>query len=138
MHDEDPRLPGGAIDRIEDFHAAQKRTHSHLEAIDHLARMYGTQARRDAGEARNRPDLLQPFGVTGDIGAQVLFAMREEMALTLCDVVMRRTGIGQLGEPSDDALARTADIMAGELNWTAQRRAQEIEAVAKSLVVSAP
>ncbi len=132
------RLPGGAIDRIEDFHAAQKRTHSHLEGIDHLARMYGTRLDAMLTEARNRPDLLQPLGVTGDIGAQVLFAMREEMALTLCDVVTRRTGIGQLGKPSDDVLARTADIMAGELNWTAQRRAQEIEAVAKSLVVSAP
>jgi hypothetical protein len=35
-------------------------------------------------------------------------------------------------------LARTADIMAAELNWNADRRAREIEGVAKSLVVSRP
>jgi glycerol-3-phosphate dehydrogenase len=89
-------------------------------------------------EAGNRPDLLQPLGVTGDIGAQVLFAIREEMALTLSDVVTRRTGIGQLGKPADDVLARTADIMAAELNWNADRRAREIDSVTKSLVVSRP
>ena len=81
---------------------------------------------------------MQPLGVTGDIGAQVLFAIREEMALTLSDVVTRRTGIGQLGKPADDVLARTADIMAAELNWNADRRAREIDSVTKSLVVSRP
>ena len=32
--------------------------------------------------------------------AQIGFALREEMALTLEDMVMRRTGIGQFGPPS--------------------------------------
>jgi glycerol-3-phosphate dehydrogenase len=132
------RLPGGAIDRIEKFHAEQKRAHSNLDGIDHLARLYGTRLDAMLAEAGNRPDLLQPLGVTGDIGAQVLFAIREEMALTLSDVVTRRTGIGQLGKPADDVLARTADIMAAELNWNADRRAREIDGVAKSLVVSRP
>jgi glycerol-3-phosphate dehydrogenase len=132
------RLPGGAIDRIETFHAEQKRAHSDLDGIDHLTRMYGTRLDAMLAEAGNRPGLLQPLGVTGDIGAQVLFAIREEMALTLADVVTRRTGIGQLGKPADGVLASTADIMAAELNWNADRRAREIENVAKSLVVSRP
>jgi len=132
------RLPGGGIDRIETFHAEQKRAHSDLDGIDHLTRMYGTRLDAMLAEAGNRPGLLQPLGVTGDIGAQVLFAIREEMALTLADVVTRRTGIGQLGKPADGVLASTADIMAAELNWNADRRAREIENVAKSLVVSRP
>jgi glycerol-3-phosphate dehydrogenase len=132
------RLPGGGIDRIEEFSAAQKRAHSNLDGIDHLTRMYGTRLEAMLAEAGNRPDLLQPLGVTGDIGAQVLFAIREEMALSLADVVTRRTGIGQLGRPAADVLARTADIMAGELNWNAEQRAREIDVVTKSLVVSRP
>jgi glycerol-3-phosphate dehydrogenase len=132
------RLPGGDIDRVEKFHAEQKRAHPSLEGIDHLARLYGTRLDAMLAEAGNRPDLLQPLGVTGDIGAQVLFAIREEMALTLADVVTRRTGIAQLGKPADDVLARTADIMAAELNWNAVRRAHEIETVTASLAVTHP
>ena len=132
------RLPGGAIDRIENFSAEQKRNHPDLQGIDHLTRMYGTRIDAMLAEAGNRPDLRQPLGITGDIGAQVLFAIREEMALTLSDVVTRRTGIGQLGRPAADVLSRTADIMAAELNWNAQRRNNEIETVTNSLVVSRP
>ncbi len=130
------RLPGGEIDSVLSFHAKQKRAHPDLEGVDHLARLYGTQLDAMLAAAGNRPDLLQPLGVTGDIGAQVLFAIREEMALTLSDVVTRRTGIGQLGKPSADVLARTADIMAAELNWNTERRTREIESVAEALVVA--
>lgn len=130
------RLPGGDIDSVSSFHAEQKRKYPELEGVDHLARLYGTRLVAMLGSAGNRPDLLQPLGVTGDIGAQVLFAVREEMALTLSDVVTRRTGIGQLGKPSAEVLARTADIMAGELNWSTQRRVGEIESVAQNLVVA--
>jgi len=132
------RLPGGAIDRIENFTAAQKRNHPDLQGIDHLTRMYGTRLDAMLAEAGNRPDLRQPLGITGDIGAQVLFAIREEMALTLADVVTRRTGIGQLGRPAADVLSRTADIMAAELNWNAERRTREIDTVTASLVVTRP
>lgn len=130
------RLPGGNIDSVLSFHATQKHAHPDIEGIDHLARLYGTRLDAMLAEAGNRPDLLQPLGLTGDIGAQVLFAIREEMALTLADVVTRRTGIGQLGKPSADVLARTADIMATELGWSAERRAREIESVVQSLVVT--
>lgn len=132
------RLPGGAIDRIETFSAEQKRNHPDLPGIDHLARLYGTRLDAMLAAAGNRPELLQPLGITGDIGAQVLYAVREEMALTLSDVVTRRTGIGQLGRPAADVLSRTADIMAAELNWTAERRRAEIDSVTKSLVVASP
>ncbi len=53
------------------------------------------------------------------------FAIREEAALTLEDIVMRRTGIGQLGNPGNDALEQIADIAVDELGWSetpAQRR----------------
>ena len=41
------------------------------------------------------PTCARTIGHAGDIGAQIVFAVREEMALTLADVVMRRTCIGQ-------------------------------------------
>ena len=34
---------------------------------------------------------------------------------------MRRTGMGQLGDPGVEKIARAADIMAGELGWNEAR-----------------
>ena len=51
------------------------------------------------------------------------------MALTLDDVVMRRTGIGQLGEPSSAALSTAVSIMADELGWNEARKEKEIGSV---------
>ena len=56
--------------------------------------------------------------------------MREEMAMTLEDVVMRRTGIGQLGAPAPDVLNFTAAAMANELGWNDARKEAEIASLA--------
>jgi glycerol-3-phosphate dehydrogenase len=129
------RLPGGNIARRRTFFDARKKEYPTL-ATDHLARLYGTRLGAMLESAGDRPDLLTPLGTTGDIGAQVLFAMREEMAMTLSDVVMRRTGIGQLGDPGADALAATANLMAAELGWDAARRQREIDAAARTFQIT--
>ena len=77
-------------------------------------------------EANNRPELRATIGKAGDIGAQVVFAVREEMALTLADVVMRRTCMGQVGAPPREALQTASRIMAAELGWDEVRREREI------------
>jgi glycerol-3-phosphate dehydrogenase len=51
------------------------------------------------------------------------------MALTLEDVVMRRTGIGQLGMPARETLEKVSQLMALELHWTQERRESEIAAI---------
>ena len=84
-------LPGGRMTRFADFRQ------QHSADGDHLARLYGSRLPEMLALAREDPALRNPIAPTGDIGAQVLFAVREEMALTLEDVVMRRTGIGQFG-----------------------------------------
>ena len=52
---------------------------------------------------------LAPLGESGDTLAQVAFAVREEMALTLEDVVMRRTWLGQFGPPPQSGQGRRHD-----------------------------
>ena len=123
--DEEPTA-GGDVGRFSDFLKLARAEHGDLPSVEHLAHMYGTRLNNMLAEANNRPELRAPVGAAGDIGAQVLFAVREEMALTLADVVMRRTCMGQIGRPSADALAATAKIMAAELGWDATRQAQEI------------
>ena len=56
-------------------------------------------------------------------------AIHEEMAMTLEDVVMRRTGIGQLGDPGSAVLEQVAAVMANELGWDEARRPREIQTV---------
>ncbi|HEY5238108.1 MAG TPA: glycerol-3-phosphate dehydrogenase/oxidase [Rhizomicrobium sp.] len=125
-------LPGGKIGHIKEFLAAQSHDHPQLQNIDHLTRMYGARLNEMLDEAGNRPDLSLALSDTGDIGAQILFAIRHEMALMLDDVVTRRTGLGQLGLPNAAVLSRAADIMSTELGWSAERRAREIETVSHS------
>ncbi|MEI9989422.1 MAG: glycerol-3-phosphate dehydrogenase/oxidase [Rhizomicrobium sp.] len=129
--DEEPTA-GGDVGRFADFLSAQKKEHGDLPSIEHLARMYGSRLPDMLAEANNRPELRGAIGKAGDIGAQVLFAVREEMALTLSDVVMRRTCMGQIGAPPREALEAAARIMAGELGWSAERQAAEIAALAPS------
>ena len=63
------------------------------------------------------------------IKAQVIHAVRKEMALKLADVVFRRTGLGTIGNPGDEALQVCANIMANELGWDGRRLQQELNEV---------
>jgi glycerol-3-phosphate dehydrogenase len=96
-----------------------------VERGGHLAKLYG--ARLPHMLASGSSDPVAP---TGDVAAQVRYAIGEEMALTLADVVMRRTGIGQLGRPAPETLDAVSRAMATELGWDEDRRHREIESLA--------
>ena len=68
-----------------------------------------------------------------EIGAQIVYAARTEMALTLADAVFRRTGLCTLGDPGAAALARAADLMAAELGWDEDTRTAQIRDVEERL-----
>ena len=68
-----------------------------LSSIRHLAHMFGARLPQLLKDAKVAD--LAPLGESGDTLAQIGFAVREEMALTLEDVVMRRTCLGQFGPP---------------------------------------
>ena len=127
--DEEPTA-GGDIGRVADFLAAQRAEHPDIATIDHLSRLYGTRLPNMLAEADNRPELRAPLGAAGDIAAQIVFAVREEMAVRLSDVVMRRTCMGQVGAPSREVLETTSRIMARELGWSEERRTREISELA--------
>jgi glycerol-3-phosphate dehydrogenase len=127
--DEDPTA-GGDIGRVSDFVAEQRGEHADLVTIEHLAHMYGSRLPDMLAQANNRPELRLPLGNAGDIAAQVVFAIREEMALHLSDVVMRRTCMGQIGNPPNSAFDSASRIMAAELGWSEERRSSEIAALA--------
>jgi glycerol-3-phosphate dehydrogenase len=95
---------------------------------DHLARSYGTRITEVMATAQRGPVLMQrPNDRTPDIMAQVDYAVEHEMAQTLDDVLLRRTGMGTLGAPSLDTMEAVAQRMASRLNWSSQRFDDEVE-----------
>jgi glycerol-3-phosphate dehydrogenase len=59
----------------------------------------------------------------------VLNAVREEMAITLSDIVFRRTSLGDLPGPDRSVVVRAAEIAGAELGWDATRQNAEIDFV---------
>jgi glycerol-3-phosphate dehydrogenase len=96
-------------------------------SVERLTRRHGTEAAAVLALASERPPLACPVaGGTQVIGAEVVHAIRHEAAITLEDVVVRRTGLGALGHPGAPAARACAAIMAAELGWTAERVEDEI------------
>lgn len=113
-------LPGGAVGTLAAFHAHTLAETTQLapDTVHHLIDLYGAGIAAVTNAAHADAELLKPIagGVT-DIGAQVAFAVREEQAVHLLDVLLRRTGLGTLGAPGGAVVDRVAAIMAGELGW---------------------
>jgi glycerol-3-phosphate dehydrogenase len=62
------------------------------------------------------------------IAAEAVHAAREEMAITLTDVMTRRTRLAMLaGKESLAAAEVVADLLASELGWDQDHRRREIE-----------
>ena len=126
-------LDGG---QIEDFSAHLQQS---LESdsskllpglIDHLVRSYGTDYQRIKGligtDGEERPLDLSSAKV---LKAMIAFAVQEEMALRLTDIIFRRTGLGSIEKPAESTLEQCAEFMAEESGWDEHRLMQEIDGV---------
>jgi glycerol-3-phosphate dehydrogenase len=100
------------------------------EVLAHLEAAYGGAHESVLTLAEGRADLAERLSDAAPvIGAQLAWAARHEMAVTLADAVLRRTPLGALGHPGAAALARAGRIMALELNWSEDRLAGERQAI---------
>jgi glycerol-3-phosphate dehydrogenase len=94
----------------------------------HLMDTYGSDAAWIAGCAEGNPALGEPI-VSGllYLMAEVAYAVQHEMALTLADVLIRRTHV--IYEVRDGGLAcapAVADLMAERLGWDEAERARQM------------
>jgi glycerol-3-phosphate dehydrogenase len=126
-------LPGGSLRDVGLAIAEARREHDEglpSDTIPHLIAAYGSRYRDVLELAATRPDWRTRVAADSPvIGAELVHAARHEMALTLADAAIRRTPLGALGCPADDALERAAAIVGGELRWTPSRQQEEIAAV---------
>ncbi len=126
-------LPGGSVRDVASAISELRREYDAdvpSETIPHLVAAYGTGAADVLELARSRPEWRERVADSAPvIGAQLVRAVREEMAVTLADAVIRRTPIGALGDPGAPALERAAGLVGEELGWTPERRRAEIAGV---------
>jgi glycerol-3-phosphate dehydrogenase len=103
-------------------------TGSHLVA--HLMQRYGTLYRRVLQYVWDEPSYGLVLAEGHEtITAEVIYAVRHEMACKLSDVILRRTGMGSRAYPGKEAIRKSASIMAQELGWSERRMFEEISAV---------
>ena len=129
----DVPLPGGGVRDVELTIADARREHGAglpTDTIPHLVAAYGSRYRDVLDLAPDRPDWRTRIAPDSPvIGAELVWAARTEMALTLADAVIRRTPLGALGYPGDEAAARAAALVGDELGWAEDQRREEISAV---------
>jgi glycerol-3-phosphate dehydrogenase len=128
-------LAESEIPDLDAFIEKAKSDHNDFPAhtVDYLARMYGTKLFQVMCLARSDRSLAAPLNADGEMPAQVLYAIRDEMACTLMDILIRRTGIGTLGNPGITVLKRIAEIAAQELGWSTTKTKHEIETAERAL-----
>ncbi len=132
-------LAGCEIRDLRAFLETLKHDNPDFEAntLEYLGRNYGTEYARILALARADQNLAQVVSHDGEILAEALYAMRHEMARSLSDIVLRRTGIATLGNPGEETLRTVAELAAGELGWDSARKKRELAATVDLLSVPA-
>ncbi len=97
---------------------AERLAHNHGAAYGEVLRV-----------SRERAEWARPVPGTDVLRAELIHAVRAEMACRLADCVFRRTDLATTGDPGAEALEDAADLVAGELGWSPARRAEELRAV---------
>jgi glycerol-3-phosphate dehydrogenase len=70
--------------------------------------------------------------LSGDLETRTRQAVRDEMAFSLADAILRRLDLGTAGAPSDRDLDVVTRVMTEELGWGARRAQREREALART------
>lgn len=128
-------LYGGDTGRFRPFVEQAVKTHHDIsdDIVRNLTRYYGSRFGEVLATARERQgeedELLAPLAEgSADIGAQIVHAVRHEMALTLTDALLRRSGIGTLGHPGKAIAQKAATLMARDLGWDEAETEKQIAA----------
>jgi len=123
---------GGQIENIGEYlNQAIQQRHPALsaEAMPALIYNYGSGYQDVVKYIEKNQKWADTIGTSTVTKAEVVHAVREEMAHKLGDVVLRRTDLGTGGHPGEAALQSCAAIMATELNWSQQRVQDELTEV---------
>jgi glycerol-3-phosphate dehydrogenase len=120
---------GGRFERFSEYlrESAPKFPNRFGETfISNMVRNHGSEWMEVMKPVREDPGMAETIGGTAVIKAEVVHAVRKEMAMRLADVVFRRTDVGHTGYPGRAALKTCAETMAREMGWNENRVESEI------------
>jgi glycerol-3-phosphate dehydrogenase len=129
---EDTRLSGASFGTFRDLVAkvaATPEVGGNARVAESLAHNHGSRFEDVLRIAHDRPELAGPVDGTSTLRAEIVHAVREEMACTLEDVLLRRTELATGGDPGEAAISAAADLAGAELGWSSERRRDEIARV---------
>jgi glycerol-3-phosphate dehydrogenase len=131
---DDVPLYGGEFDGGIERYVARELTEASggvsEAAIRHWVGAHGSRYREVVALGAEDPRWLAPIADGTEVtGADIVHSIRHEMAITLADVVFRRTGLGSAGDPGGRALEAAARIAAQELGWNEAKVNDELAAV---------
>lgn len=123
---------GGDIDSFQRFLSNEIENHSSVlttEQMRALIRNYGSHYREVLKYTKEDPTLIGNFKQSTVLKAEVIHAVREEMAQKLSDVVFRRTDLGTGGYPGEESLQTCAHLMSLEMGWDEDRLQRELKEI---------
>ncbi len=93
-----------------------------------IAHNYGSEYANMFSCASNS-DYLETLGDTNVVAAEVINAVRNEMAINLEDVMLRRTELATAGHPGANVIEKVASLIGRELGWNASETDAQIHSV---------
>ena len=133
-------LIGGDIQDSDAFRQEARVRFSRLPAdvVSNLIASYGTEI-GTVLELGGGPDSagFRLDSSRESLESEVTFAVDQEMAVRLEDVVFRRTGLGTIGHPGLPCLERCADIIGVRLGWGADERARQVRETDRQFPIAA-
>ena len=98
------------------------------DGVERLIDVYGGRAARIVSLCESEPSLARPLDEERRmLAAEVRFAMREEFAQTLSDIVFRRMMIGLDADQARNHYEDIAALAAAEAGWSQEQTRQQLE-----------
>ncbi|MCX6214740.1 FAD-dependent oxidoreductase [Spirosoma sp.] len=122
-------LIGGEGYRFEDWETLHRQYNLPAEVCQQLMKTYGSRAGQVAELTVSQPELAQKLTDQQPyIRAEVIYQVREEMAVTLRDVLARRWRLELADwQLTTQITPQVADLMAAELNWSDAYRQEQVQ-----------
>ncbi len=122
------RLPGAQTLDWERFVKDFRRSSTLSDAAaQRLLSIYGTRAVEVQALADVDPELALPVdGVDGLLATEIAFAIQQEGAATLTDIVARRIMTGLESDLGQSSLAAVAAVAAGQAGWSQEQTEKQI------------
>jgi glycerol-3-phosphate dehydrogenase len=107
--------------------------------IDPMVRAYGTEYLQVLNILREDQTFIEVLeGNQSVLKAEIVHAVREEMACTIGDVICRRTELAPIGPVDNNILTTCAEIMANELGWNHERTQKELHSFRNRTAIKLP